>query len=150
MKQVAVKHPMKTYWRSRDTAIRILIFGTRWGWVASLTPRLLYLRCPLDRRLGGPQSQSGRGGGEEKKHPTPCWEQNPGSPAPSLVTILTELPRFPSNKHKRDYVLWDESGRDNWQGSPGTRFEEQRTRFEQGISSVQVRRFTADLTCYES
>jgi len=37
----------------------------------------------MDRKLGGPQSQSGRGG--------PCWELNPGRPTHSLVTILFEL-----------------------------------------------------------
>jgi len=44
---------------------------TRWRWVVSLTARSLYLRRKkprylLDRRLGGTQSASGRGG-EEKK-----------------------------------------------------------------------------------
>jgi hypothetical protein len=43
----------------------ILDFGTRWRWVVSFTPLPLYtrgksLRYPLDGRLGGPQSQSGR------------------------------------------------------------------------------------------
>jgi hypothetical protein len=41
---------------------------------------------PLDRKLGGPQSQF-RNGGEEK-NPSTCWESNSGSPACSLVTIL--------------------------------------------------------------
>jgi hypothetical protein len=44
--------------------------GTRWRWVVSFTPLPLYHQgkiswYPLDRRLGGPQSRSGRGG-EEK------------------------------------------------------------------------------------
>jgi hypothetical protein len=34
---------------------------------------------PLDRRLDGPQSRSGRGG-EEKKIPSPRWELNPRTP----------------------------------------------------------------------
>jgi hypothetical protein len=43
----------------------ILDLGTRWRWVVSFTPRPLYPQgkspCyPLDRRLGGPQSRSGR------------------------------------------------------------------------------------------
>jgi hypothetical protein len=31
--------------------------GTIWRWVVSFTPRQLYSRYPLDRRLGGPQSR---------------------------------------------------------------------------------------------
>jgi hypothetical protein len=46
---------------------RFLDFGISWKWVVSFTPRPLYplgksLRYPLDRRLGGPQSRSGRRG----------------------------------------------------------------------------------------
>jgi hypothetical protein len=46
---------------------RFLDLGTSWWWVVSFTPLLLYprgksLRYPLDRRLGGPQSRSGRHG----------------------------------------------------------------------------------------
>jgi len=44
----------------------ILNLGTRLRWVVSFTPRPLYRRYPLYRRLGEPQSLSGRGG-EEKK-----------------------------------------------------------------------------------
>jgi len=62
---------METYWRSGDVAPLILNLGTRWRIVVSFTPRPLYSRgeiprYPLDRRLDGPQSRSGRGG-EEKK-----------------------------------------------------------------------------------
>jgi hypothetical protein len=39
--------------------------GTSWRWVVSFTPRPLYPLYPLDRRLGGPQNQSGWHG-EEK------------------------------------------------------------------------------------
>jgi hypothetical protein len=44
---------------------RFLDLGTSWKWMVSFTPRPLYPRgksprYPLDRRLGGPQSQSGR------------------------------------------------------------------------------------------
>jgi hypothetical protein len=60
-------------WRYSST---IADLSTRWRWVASLTARLLYpwgnrFRYPLDRRLGGPQSRSGRCG-EEKI--LPCLE----------------------------------------------------------------------------
>jgi len=46
--------------------------------VVSFTPQQLYLwdrslQIPLDRRLGGPHSQSGHGG-EEKKIPAPAGD----------------------------------------------------------------------------
>jgi hypothetical protein len=49
----------------------ILNLGTRWRRVISFTLRSLYprkksLRHPVDRRLGGLQSLSGRGGEETK------------------------------------------------------------------------------------
>jgi hypothetical protein len=37
--------------------------------VVSFTPRPLYTRYPLDRRLGGPQSRSGRRGEEKVLEP---------------------------------------------------------------------------------
>jgi hypothetical protein len=40
-------------------------------------------KYPLDRKLGGPQSRSGRGPGRES---------NPGCPASSLVTTMTAIP----------------------------------------------------------
>jgi hypothetical protein len=43
----------------------ILDLYTRWRWVVSFTPRLLYPRYVLDRRLSRPQSRYGRCG-EEK------------------------------------------------------------------------------------
>jgi hypothetical protein len=63
-------HAMKAYWGSGGIAPFILDLGTRWRWVVSFTFRSLYHQgkgpwYPLDRRLGGPQSWSGRGGEEE-------------------------------------------------------------------------------------
>jgi hypothetical protein len=57
-------------WGSGGIAPRILYLGTRWRWVVSCTPRLIYLQgknpwYPSDRRLGGPQSRSGYGGDEK-------------------------------------------------------------------------------------
>jgi hypothetical protein len=57
---------MKAYWESGGIAPRILDFGTRWRRVVSYTLRTVYPQgkspwYPLDRRLGGPQSRSGRG-----------------------------------------------------------------------------------------
>jgi hypothetical protein len=40
-------------------------------------PREKSLRYLLNRTLGGPQSWSGRGGGEKKFLPCRCWESNP-------------------------------------------------------------------------
>jgi hypothetical protein len=65
---------MKTYWGSEGIASRILDFGITSRWVVSFTPRPLYPQgkspwYPLDRRLGGPQSLSGRGGEEKKSSP---------------------------------------------------------------------------------
>jgi hypothetical protein len=59
-----VKLPdLKTYWRIgewRYSSIRVLKLGAGGGWVISITPRPLYPRYPLDRRLRRPQSRSGR------------------------------------------------------------------------------------------
>jgi hypothetical protein len=57
----------------------VLDLGTRWRQVISFTLRPLYpqrksLWCPLDRRLGGPQSRSGRGGKEKNSQPLPELE----------------------------------------------------------------------------
>jgi hypothetical protein len=59
---------------SGGIAPRINNLGTRWRWVVSFTPRPLYPqgkspRYPLQRRLGGPQSRSGRGGEEKNSQP---------------------------------------------------------------------------------
>jgi hypothetical protein len=46
-----------------DIALHFLDLGAKRGWVVSTTPRPLYpgkTRYPLYRRLGGPQSRSGR------------------------------------------------------------------------------------------
>jgi hypothetical protein len=67
-------HAMKTYCGSGGIGPRILDLGTRWRWVVSFTPRSLYPQgknrlYPLDRRLGGTQSRSGRGGEEKNSQP---------------------------------------------------------------------------------
>jgi hypothetical protein len=72
-------HAMKTYYGSGGIASRILDLGTRWRWVVSFTSRPLYPqgkspRYPLDRKLGGPQSRSGRGGQEKNSHLPPGIE----------------------------------------------------------------------------
>jgi len=75
---------MKSYWGGGITP-SILELGTTWRLVVSFTPRLLYLQekspwYPLDRRLGGHQSRTGRG--DEEKVPSPCWDSNPRSSSP--------------------------------------------------------------------
>jgi hypothetical protein len=55
------------------------------GWVVSFTPRPLYHQrkrpwYPLDRRLGGPQSQSGHGGEEKNSQPLPGLGHTTRSP----------------------------------------------------------------------
>jgi hypothetical protein len=42
--------------------------------VVNFTPRPLYPRYPLERRLGGPQSRSGRSGEEKILDPTGIWD----------------------------------------------------------------------------
>jgi hypothetical protein len=72
-------HTMKAYWVSGGIAPRVLDLGTKCRWVASVTPRP---RCPpgnsswypLDRKLDGPQSRSGRGGEEKNSQPLPGFE----------------------------------------------------------------------------
>jgi hypothetical protein len=70
---------MEAYWRSGGIAPQILDLCTRWMWAVSFTPGPLYPqgkspRYPLNRRLGGPQSRSGRGGEEKNSQPLPGFE----------------------------------------------------------------------------
>jgi hypothetical protein len=72
-------HAMKTHWGSGGVAPRILDLGTRWRWVVSFTPRPLYPQgnspsYPLERKLDGSQSRSGRGGEEKNSQPLPGIE----------------------------------------------------------------------------
>jgi hypothetical protein len=74
---------MKEYCGSGSIAPRIFGLGTSCRWVVSFTLRPLYRQgkspwYPLDRRLGGTQSRSGRGG--EEKIPRPCRDSNPDHP----------------------------------------------------------------------
>jgi len=87
---------MKTYWVNRGISLQPFITSAIDGVVVSFTPQPIYSRgksppYPLDRKLGGPQSRSGRGG-EEKRIPSfPPQELNPGRPARNLFSILTEV-----------------------------------------------------------
>jgi hypothetical protein len=70
------------------------------GWLVSFTPQPLYPQgkspwYPVDKRLGGPQIRSGRGGEEKNSQPPRGIESyNPDRPAHSLVAIPTELSRL--------------------------------------------------------
>jgi hypothetical protein len=91
---------MKAYWESGSLAARILDLGTRWKWVVSFTPRPLYSQgkspCyPLDRRLGGPQNRSGRGGEDKNSQGLPELEHPARSP---------ELYRWAILAHSLDVV----------------------------------------------
>jgi hypothetical protein len=79
---------MKMYWGSGVTAPHNLNLSTRWRWVVSFMPWSLYLQYPLNRKLGGSQSQSWHSSEEKIHH---C-QLNPSHPALSLVSILTDLP----------------------------------------------------------
>jgi hypothetical protein len=69
---------MKAYWGG-GIAPSIIDLGSRWNRVVSFTPRPLYSlgkssSYPLDRRLGGPQSRSVRGGEEKNSQLLPALE----------------------------------------------------------------------------
>jgi hypothetical protein len=92
---------MKAYWGSGYIVPCIFDLGARWRWVVSFTPRPLYSHgkspwYPLNRRLGGLQSRSGRGGEEKNSHP------QPGLKSPVIQTVAqrctTELTRLLCNK----------------------------------------------------
>jgi len=91
----------KDVWEVGGTAPHIN-FGIRWMWMVSFTSRRLYLwqnwsRYPR-RNLSWTQSPCERG--DEEKNPSTCRETNPGCPACSLVTILTEL------SHHHSMYVW--------------------------------------------
>jgi hypothetical protein len=72
---VTEHHAMKGEWRYSCTHSLISALDG----VVSFTPRPIYPqgkspRCPLNRRLGGPQSRSGRSGEEKNYQPPPGIE----------------------------------------------------------------------------
>jgi hypothetical protein len=87
-------HATKTYRGSGGIAPHILNLDTRWRWVVSFTTRPLNLgerrRYALDKRLGGPQSRSGRGGEGKKCLLCPCRESNLG-PDPTMLAGLLKI-----------------------------------------------------------
>jgi hypothetical protein len=88
---------MKTYYRNKSTVLRINL-DTRWRWVITFMPRPPYSRSKdpqyhMDRRMGEPDSRSGRSGKGRRSHHYPWRDKNHGRPARSLACILTKLPR---------------------------------------------------------
>jgi hypothetical protein len=88
---------METYRGNGGTVPHILDIALDGGkWSVSFTPRTLYPQgknpwYPLDRRLGGPQSRSGRGG-EKNSQPLPALEPPIFQPVAQRYT--TELSRL--------------------------------------------------------
>jgi hypothetical protein len=74
--------------------------GTGRRWAVSFTPWTFYTQgknpwYPLDRRLGGPQSQSGCGGEEKNSQPLPRLEPSIIQPiAQCYTTQLFQLPKW--------------------------------------------------------
>jgi hypothetical protein len=97
---------MKAYCGSGGIDLRILDLGNRWKWVVSFRLRPFYPQgkspwYPLDKRIGGPQSQSGRGSEEKNSQPLPGLE-------PPIILLVaqrytTELSwqKQNQNKYKR-------------------------------------------------
>jgi hypothetical protein len=85
---------MLAYRRSRPIDSRIPNLGTKWSWVVNFTTRPLYSgqepRYPSNRRLGRPQTSSGRFWRREKL-PACTGIQVPECPACSAVATPTTL-----------------------------------------------------------
>jgi hypothetical protein len=87
---------------SKDSKVKAKHYTMKtWGWVVSFMPWLIYPQgkdpqYPLDRRMGVPQSWSGRD--MEKKNVYPCRELNVCYPA-HIVTTVYWL-RYPSCSQK--------------------------------------------------
>jgi len=91
---------MKTYCWTGGIAPNILSFNILDGheWSASCLATLPLGKSPwylVDRRLGGPKSQSVHSVKEKKSLPCPCQKPNPNCPVYRLVIILTKLPLLP-------------------------------------------------------
>jgi hypothetical protein len=94
----------------------ILDFGTRWTWVVIFTLKPLYSRgkrpCyPLDRKLGGPQSRSGRCGIKKRslvpaENRTPACSRSQYRLSCSGSGDLTETELWIENINQSAVQLW--------------------------------------------
>jgi hypothetical protein len=84
---------MKAYWVSEGIApYTFFDLGASWSWAVSFTTRPPYSEgksplYPLDRRLGGAQSQSGRCGEEKNSQPLPGLDSPIIQPVPNTVPL---------------------------------------------------------------
>jgi hypothetical protein len=93
-------------WRCMESGridSHFLDLGTCWMWVVSFTPRPLYPRgkspqYQLDRRLGGPQSRSGRLGEN-------CWPYQGLNSDPSVHLCLSESPSMSISTEKCSAIM---------------------------------------------
>jgi hypothetical protein len=79
---------------------------TSWRWVVSFTPRSLYPRYPLDRKLGGPQSRCGDVG-EEKYSQAPPGIEPPNHDCPARSQSLYRL-SYPGSLMRRVLFFYEE------------------------------------------
>jgi hypothetical protein len=111
---------MKAYWGSEGIAPLILDLGIRWRWVVSFMPRPLYPQgkspwYPLDRRLDGTQSRSGRGGLEKNSQP-PSGIEPQNSDRPVRSPALYRLRYRGCPRHGcEDNIIMD-VGEIGWEG----------------------------------
>jgi hypothetical protein len=82
-----------------------LDLGTSWRWVVSFTPLPLYPwgKSPgtLDRRLGGPQSRSGRRGEENILDPTGTRNSDPSVVQP----VVSRYTDYATSAHKQFVIV---------------------------------------------
>jgi hypothetical protein len=103
------QHATKACWGSEGTAPRINLSVT-WRWVVSFTSRPFYARgrkprFPSDRRLGGPQRRSGRGGELKKILLMPNIEPRSSSPQTRHYTYWA-IPALNCTAHVLLFSIW--------------------------------------------
>jgi hypothetical protein len=72
--------------------------GTSWRWVVSFTPLPLYPRYPLDKKLGGPQSQSGRRGENS------CPHRDSNSDPVVVQPVASRYTNYATGKYAETYI----------------------------------------------
>ena len=77
------------------------------GWVVNATPRPLYPRYPLYRRVVGPQARSGR---VRKISPPPGFDPRIFQPVASRYTDCYPGPQRKKEGHKKISQTWEGGG----------------------------------------